>query len=259
MRWLLTVAALACSTLASAEAPRSIKVTAMSEIKVPPDEVVLQLAVHTRDKQLVAAKRENDKIAAAILSLATKHEVPAADVKVTNLDVSPYYGEYGVRQPTPLAYDFTRSIEFRLAEFKKIEPLLSAAFDAGLSHVTGLQFRVSNQRHHQFEARKLAIAHAKEKAEHLTKLTGMKLGLPIRIEEDVEDNWDAGGFGGMMGGSMVSTQPKLDADEQASSQSVITFVALQQVAKDDDHAAMLAAPGQIVISARVTVEFEMSK
>ncbi|MCA9233449.1 MAG: SIMPL domain-containing protein [Planctomycetales bacterium] len=58
-----------------------------------------------------------------------------------------------------------------------MELLPSAAFDAGLSHVTGLQFRVSNQRHHQFEARKLAIAHAKEKAEHLAKLIGTPRGL----------------------------------------------------------------------------------
>ena len=84
------------------------------------------------------------------------------------------------------------------------------------------------------------------------------LGLPIRIEEDVEDNWDAGGFGGAIGalrvpdqpGSIVSAQPKRDFNEQASSQAAITFVALQQAAKDDDHAALLAAPGQIVISAR---------
>ncbi len=62
-----------------------------------------------------------------------------------------------------------------------------------------LHFRVSNQREHQFAARKQAVTYAREKAEHLTELTGMQLGSPIRIEEDVEHNWDAGGFGGSVG------------------------------------------------------------
>jgi uncharacterized protein YggE len=253
MRLLLALAVIVYSTVVTAEDQRSIKVTAMSEIKVAPDEVVLQLAVYTRDKQLLTAKRDNDKIAAAVLSLATTHAIPVADIKVTDLDVSPDYGDYGQRQPTPVAYDFTRSIEVRLTEFPKIEPFLSDAFDAGLSHVTRLQFRVSNQRQHQFEARRLAVTYAKEKAEHLTQLTGMKLGSPIRIEEDVEDNWDAGGFGGAIG----AFRPENKADSIASNQPQFTFVALQQAGENETDA--LTAPGQIVITAHVTIEFEMSK
>jgi uncharacterized protein YggE len=126
MRLFIAFATIACSTIGYAEEQRSIKVTAKSEIKVAPDEVVLQLAVHTRDKNLLTAKRDNDKIAAAVISLATTHGIPAADVKVTDLDVSPDYGDYGRKQSTPVAYDFNRSIEVRVVEFKKIEPFLSA-------------------------------------------------------------------------------------------------------------------------------------
>ena len=47
---------LICPGVLAAET-RSIKVTAKSEIKVAPNEVVLELAVHTRDKVLLNAKR----------------------------------------------------------------------------------------------------------------------------------------------------------------------------------------------------------
>jgi uncharacterized protein YggE len=248
-----TLLAFAYTVVFGAE-ERSIKVTAKSEVKVAPDEVVLELAVHTQDKQLLAAKRENDKIAAAVLELASTHEIPAADVKVTNLDVAPNYGDYGRRQSEPVAYDFTRSIEVRLTDFKKIEPFLSDAFDAGLSHVTRLQFRVRNQREHQFDARKLAVTYAREKAEHLTQLTGMKLGSPIHIEEDVEHNWDAGGFGGAIGANF----PQIQENRIASGKSPFTFVDFHQVA-DKEAIDKLTAPGQIIITAHVTVEFEMSK
>ena len=254
MRLFLALVVMFYSTVVFAEEMRSIKVTAKSEIKVAPDEVVLQLAVHTRHLQLLTAKRENDKIAAAVLSLTKTHAIPAADVMVTDLDVSPDYGSYGRRKPVLIAYDFTRSIEVRLTDFKKIEPFLSDAFDTGLSHVTSLQYRVSNQRQHQFNARKLAVTYAKEKAEHLTRLTGMKLGSPIRIEEDVEENWNAGGFGG---GGIGAIRLEKKADGIASTKPQFTLVSFQKAAEDKTDA--LFAPGQIIIEANVTIEFEMSK
>jgi uncharacterized protein YggE len=255
MRWLVFTLLALANTIAFGAEERSINVTAKSEVKVAPDEVVLELAVHTQDKQLLVAKRANDKIASAVLELTATHSIPAADVMVTDLDVAPDYGRYGERQGEPVAYDFSRSINVRLTDFKKIEPYLSDAFEAGLSHVTRLQFRVSNQREHQFEARKLAVTYAREKAEHLTQLTGMKLGSPIRIEEAVEHNWNAGGFGG---GGLGASLPRSRGDKIASRKPQFTFVNLQQAAAQEA-TDKLIAPGQIIITAHVTVEFEMSK
>jgi uncharacterized protein YggE len=252
--FIFTLLALGSTALFAAE-QRSIKVTAKSEIKAAPNEVVLQLAVHTQDKQLLVAKRDNDKIASAVLELASTHSISAADVKVTDLDVAPDYDRYGGRRTEPIAYHFTRSIEVRLTEFKKIDPFLADAFQAGLSHVTRLHFRVSNQQQHQFEARKLAVSYAREKAEHLTQLTGMKLGSPLRIEEYVERNWDAGGFGG---GGFGASLPRSQGDRIALRKPRITFANFQQAA-DQETADKLIAPGQIIITAEVTVEFEMSK
>lgn len=254
MRVLLAFCVIFCSAVAVAEEKRSIKVSAMSEIKVVPDEVVLALEIRTRDKQLLVSKINNDKTTANVLSLAEAHSIPADDMKVTNLDLRPDFGEYGRRQIAAIAYDFTRSVEVRLTDFEKIEPFLSDAIHAGVSEVSSMHFRVGNQRKHQLEARKLAVEYAKEKAEHLTELTGMKLGTPIRIEEDVEENSDAGGMAGMGGMSSVIRVPE-KVDGLASKQGTATFVSFQE-AKDEEREE-LNAPGQIIIRANVTIEFEM--
>lgn len=238
---------------AIAEDLRSIKVTAMSEVKVAPDEVILQLDVNTRDVELMSAKEANDKIAAAIFALSPKYSIPENDVKLIGLDVSPDYGKFSRKLNAAAAYDYTRSIEVRLTDFGKIEPFLADAFAAGLSQVSGLQFRVSNQRHHQFEARKLAVTYAREKADHLTELTGMTLGMPIRIEEDVEYNWEASGFGGAIG----ELESRDKAGEIVSKQPSLTFVSFQK--EPEKNLEVLSAPGQIIISAQVTIEYEMSK
>lgn len=256
----VVLAFLPFASLAAAEEMRSIRVSAQSEIKVPPDEVFLYLAVETRDEKLLAAKRDNDFIAAALFDLMPKHAIRAEDVQLTDVDVSPDYGGRGFRESRPIAYEFKRSIEVRMTDFSKIEPLLADAFEAGLTHINGIHFRVSNQMKQQFEARRQAVEIAREKALHLTELTGMTLGSPIRIEEDIEHNWDTGGAG------MMARKPSVDEqdDRPRLPEPKIRFVSQRNEAEAPTEAAgagwqhdALVAPGQIRIQARVTVEFQM--
>ena len=238
---------------------RTINVSAKSEIKVEPDEVLLNLAIHTRDKHLSIAKRDNDEISSKVIPLATSYSIAAKNVKITGLNIRPDYGDYDNRSVTPIAFEFIRSVEIRLTDFKNIEPFLSDAIEAGITNVSRLHFRVSNQREHQFKARKLAMIYAREKAEHLTELANMKLGFPIHIKEDIEYNWNAGGFGGAMGAAATLPQnPSQKAYEKIGPyKQGLMFVALQKD-KKNNKAKLLVAPGQIKISAEVMVEFEMS-
>ena len=185
-RLLLCFSLLTCS-LAHAADSRSIEVTAQSSVKVVPDEVRLGLAVDITAETLLEAKQKNDTISAAIIALAPKFKVLPPDVEVTNMHVPPNYrssSSFGREAGgTPISYDFKRSVEMRLTDFDQLEPLRTLAFQAGLTNVAYLQFRVSNQREHQFKVREQAVHFAKEKVEHLVSLTKMKLGSPITIPE----------------------------------------------------------------------------
>lgn len=236
-----------------AEEQRFITVTAAGEVHVTPDEVVLELDVRTREKKLLEAKRKNDAVSHSLLKLLSDHQIPRASIKLDDLDVSPYFGEYGERQETPVAYDYSRSILVRLTEFDKIEPLLSDAFDAGITHVSRMQFRVSSQRKHQFEARRLAVANAREKAEHLTELAGMKLGTALQIEEHIEYNEAAADFFATAG---VGDAPRPVAKSVIPNRgSEYTFVV--QHGDVNAESSQLNTPGQIAISAEVKIKFEM--
>lgn len=255
--WLAVLILLSCSIVEAAEQP-SITVSAKSEIQVVPDEVVLYLSAHTRDKHLSIAKRDNDEITTAVMQVFPRYMIPAEDVKLTDLKVDPDYGQYDNRSETPLAYEFVRSIRVRLTNFKYIEPLISDVIEAGLNDVSRLHFRVSNQRKYQFEARKLAMTYAREKAVHLTELTNMKLGSPLRIEEGIESNWNAVGFGGAMV-KMEQLQPQPDQKPAQPVEPKLMLVKLQkEKGKDEKTLQILSSPGQITISAEVTVEFAMS-
>lgn len=242
-----------CSVLV-AEEQRTITVTAAGEVKVTPDVVLLGLDVRTREASLLEAKRGNDAVSRSLLKLLGDHSVPRSSIKVDDLDVSPYYGEFGERQETPVSYNYKRAISVRLTDFDKIEPILSDAFDAGLTNVSRMQFRVSSQRKHQFEARRLAVAHAKEKAGHLTELAGMKLGAALQIEEHVEYNEAAADF--FM--SAASHDVNRSVAERVSPNERAEYTLVVQ--RDDTNAEPLGlnTPGQVSISAEVKIKFEMS-
>ena len=70
----------------------------------------------------------------------------------------------------------------------------------GANTVSGILFRTTKHREHQFEAHQLAVAYAREKAGHLAELNGLALGKAITIEEEVEGDIHTRGFGGGMGG-----------------------------------------------------------
>ncbi len=264
---LLTIVALPLPA-ADAEETRSIKVSARSEIKVVPDEVVLDLAVHHRHADLLLGKRNNDDVVAAVLELAKQYKIPAKDVQLSSLwvdaDYGSRYGSRSERTTKPIAYDIVRGIEVKLVDFSKIESFLYDAFKAGMNDVRGIEFRISSQREYQFKARKLAVTFAREKAEHLTELTGMKLGMPIHIDEGVE--WTRGGsaFGGFGGSSFEARhEAPSESDESPSrpnrvdQRRDVVLTAFQGEENKPVHKSF-SAPGQIIVSATVTIEFEIS-
>lgn len=228
----------------SGEAKRTIRVTARSEIQVDPDEVELVVTVETLDAEILRSKALNDTITRNVMQLAKKHELPDETIKTTRFDLGPKLERTSRRL---LGYELTRTIEVRFRDFAKVETILQDVLDAGVTRIESLRFVVSNQRKHQFRARELAVTYAREKADHLSRLNGLAVGKPIRIEEDVEFSPDAGGFGGGFFGA------GLDENQRPRQKPVVQHVAF----RPQDDQERLIAPGQVTLQANVTIEFEL--
>ena len=209
------------------------------------------------------AKKANDELALKVFAIAKKHGLLSSDVSVFDMDVSPVYkkntSEDEGQLKTPIAFRYLRSMQVRLVNFETIEPFLVDCYKVGLEDLSGLSFRLSNQRDHQFRARELAVTYCKEKADHLTELTGMKVGRPISIQESVERNWEAGGFGGggVFGASAMNGKESAP-DKPLRFYEAGKYVYVSVNSLDDIQDLDLVAPGMIEINAKVTVIYEMS-
>jgi uncharacterized protein len=237
-----------------AEPPaRTIKVSAASQIDVVPDEVVLSLSVNAEDKKdLLLAKSENDKRTRQILNALRNRHIEEKYIQIDCLEIEPRYAK---DTEELRAFAATRGIDITLRDFDLLEPVLADALQAGANRVRGILFRTTKHRQQQFEARRLAVVYAKEKAGHLAELNGLALGKAIAIEESTEGNIHT------PVSASVAPLPEANA----------TSVQMHLVSARDDEAEKknapsagsgaltTIAPGVITISATVTITFELTE
>jgi uncharacterized protein YggE len=240
-------------------------------LRVVPDEAVISFSIETdNQKDLIVAKTENDAITSAVIKHVKSRDVKPEAFKVTDFSMGPRYGDHR----TFLGYYVTRSFEIRTPDFGSIDPLIAGIVKAGgdAIAVDELHLQVRDQRAQQVETRRLAVEYARTKAAHLAELNQMQLGEAIEILEDVEYNYDAGGFGGFGGGfSGVHWQAEGANDTLAASpapsrpaDATIQFISTQIADKSDqakdakpEETDLLLSPGQVSLNATVKIKFEL--
>ena len=226
----------------SSQEPRRITVTGEAQVRVVPDEVILTLGVETWDKNLNVAKNRNDEIVKRVLKLAGQYGIEPEHVQTDFLGVEPRYRDGYYEERDFIGYFVHKTIVITLRDLSRFEDLLSAALQAGVNYVHGIDFRTTELRQHRDQARALAIKAAKEKAVALSGELGQQVGDPLTIQEEQSGWWSSYGawWGTRWGTSMT-----------------------QNVIQEAGGASALAdssvAPGQIDVTARVTVSFELTQ
>ncbi len=214
-----------------------VNVTGDAEIKVAPDEVVLILGVQTSDKNMQVAKNENDARVKRVIDMTRNLGIDPKYVQTEQIRIDPRY------DGNPTKYNFIgyfiyKTIVITLKDVDKFDSVYTAALDSGATHVQGIQFRTTELRKYRDQARALAIKAAQEKATALAGELGQKIGQPQSINEQYS-GWSSG-YSTWWGGSMMQAQNVMQNASGGQPSDEGTF-----------------APGQISVTARVSVSFAL--
>ncbi len=222
----------------TAAAPRPITTTGEAEIKVAPDEVGLILGVETWDKDLKKAKQQNDDRIKRVIAVTKNYAIDPKYVQTEQMEVEPRYRSGDYTESDFIGFFVRKTIVITLKDISKFEDLYTAVLEAGANHVYGVQFRTTELRKYRDQARSLAIKAAQEKAGALSGELGLKVGRPQSIQENYSGwySWYSARWGG---GPMM--------------QNVVQNAGGSSAPLEDG----TVAPGQISVSARVTVTFDM--
>jgi hypothetical protein len=205
-----------------------ITVSGEAAVKVTPDEVVFRLEVENVDKDLIAAKNLNDERVKGVLALARNYQIDQQDIRTDYISIQPKYDfEDDDKKRTFVGYEVSKTVVIVLKDFSRFDSLLSDVVKLGVTRVSDVSFRTSQIRKHKDQARALAIKAAREKALAMAQEIGQTIGKAYSIQEEgAVNNYFARNATTVISGSYSDSESSI-------------------------------APGQISVTARVVVSFEL--
>jgi uncharacterized protein YggE len=188
-----------------------ITVTGQAEVMAVPDEVVFNLNATTVDKNLLTAQQKTDQVVRNVLELARKYQIPATQVQTGYINLQERFSdEAATRQPRVfVGYAVSKSIAIILRDVSKAESLLSEVFRTGITRISSVDFRTTQNRKLKDQARLLAVKAAHEKARAIAGEIGQSIGKAYSITE-VEQRpagYSSNVIDGFVSGGSFSEEP----------------------------------------------------
>jgi hypothetical protein len=219
---------------------RTITVIGDAEVRAAPNEVILNLGVEAIDKSLSTAKQQNDEVVQRVLKLARENGLESKYAQTDYLSVEPVYQhEFQHDKKEFIGYRVRKSVVLTIRDVSKVESILTQALQGGATHVHGIEFQSTELKRHRAEARALAVKAALAKAQALASELNESIGEPIRIHEE-EGRWRPWNISWWGHRGMMEMGVSQNSAEGGTSDLESTI-----------------APGQLSITAKVTVEFAL--
>lgn len=226
----LGLIALSTTTAATAgEAPGMVATSGEGRVEVAPDIAWLSFGVSARRPTVEAARDAVAEIVAAVIALARDTGLGDKDIATAAVSVSPEFDwDPKTRERRMLGYVVSRDIQLRLEDLSRLGELTEDALGAGVTDAAPARFDTTRRTEIEHEALTAAARDARARAEVLAAALGASLGSPVRISAS-----------GLMPPPMPAARGEMlmAADAQSGPQTYET--------------------GRIVVTARVTAEFQL--
>ncbi|MFD2828397.1 SIMPL domain-containing protein [Leeuwenhoekiella polynyae] len=223
MKSILILAITAMSTMAHAQQIQpTVSVTGEGKVIAVPDEVTIRMGVQTEGKDAKTVKSENDASVDKVLDYLLKMNISQNQVQTEYVNLNKNY-DYNTKTYNYIA---SQTISVKLKDLSKYDNIMSGLVSSGINTINGVDFSSSKMEAYEAEARKKAVANAKEKAKEYAGVLGQNIGKALLIAEQ--------------GTSSPQPQPmyKMAMAEMDSTQRTL-------------------APGELTITSKIQVSFEL--
>jgi len=167
----------------SPEKPNTIQVTGIGKVVAVPDIAKVTLGTEATEKDVATAQNKVTKdINKLIEELKDEFDIDEKDIKTVNYNIHQDYDwDDGTR--VLRGYRVSQNVEVKIRETDTAGQVVALAGEIGLKTVSGLQFTIDDPEEYRQEAREIAMGNAKEKAEELADIAGVKLGKIVSFSE----------------------------------------------------------------------------
>lgn len=164
----------------------TFNVTGEGKVEVSPDIAVVNAGVTASGASVKIVQEEINskinKISASIKELG----VSESDIKTTNYNIYPNY-DYRETTQKITGYNASTNLQIKARNIDRVNEVIDAATTNGANQVSGVTFEVDDKSKALDEARKLAVADARKKAEQAASTAGFSLGRVINYNESTSE------------------------------------------------------------------------
>lgn len=234
---------------------RKIFVNGSAEIHITPDIIKFNVYVETWNKNKNEARDANRKAVNKVIEVAKKYGVEDKYLSTVYNTITKTYKpkrKKGV-EPEVKGYNACYSLEIELRNAQVIDSLKYDMLQAGATSFSSLDLLTSEPRKHYNEARVQAVKAAKEKADEMVAVIGMKVGKAIEITETTNNNSNS-----YYSNSSIYSNTIIDSGNlnkiNFSSKNTID----EDEEEDDENEDLnITQIGKIVLKASVSITFEI--
>ncbi|MEP7360626.1 MAG: SIMPL domain-containing protein [Chloroflexota bacterium] len=188
-------------------AEHTISVSGSGKVVLAPDVADVSLGVTVQRDKASAARDEAGRIMAAVVAALHGLGIADADIKTTQLYVSPMYN-YGSSQQIS-GYQMSNIVSVHVRDLTKLADVIDQSVSAGATDVQGVTFDVSDRAAAEQSARTAAVKDARAHADTLAAAAGVTITGVQSISENASTPWPwpGIGFAGDAAGAPTPIQP----------------------------------------------------
>lgn len=163
--------------------PAAIEVTGSGEASVAPDLAVITLGVTVQAPTAGEAMRQNATRQRAVIVTLNRNGVAARDIQTSNLSLNPVQNYPEGQPPVITGYNAGNMVTVRIRDLPQLGPILDALVGAGANEIQGVTFSREDADEVEAEARRNAVANARDRAEVIAEAAGQRLGRLISLSD----------------------------------------------------------------------------
>jgi uncharacterized protein len=164
--------------------PVGVSVEGQGVVTAVPDTARISVGVSVVRRDLPAARAEAARLATAAIAAVEACGIDKQDIRTTRLTISAHRDWSGKSAPATITgYEVSNQVRVTVRDLERTGDVLDAVVAAGANDVSGPEFFIDRPEALQDEARRLAIADARRRAETLADAAGTALGPVLAIAE----------------------------------------------------------------------------
>ncbi len=182
----------------TATTTNTVSFSGEGKVSAKPDIAMISASVLTQAAASQTAQKDNTTKSNAVTAFLKKQGIADADIQTSGYNIYPQYGNprpcpassSGIMIPCQAgqtqitSYQVSQSFSIKVRDLNAIGTILAGLVTAGANQVSNLGLQIENPDAIQAQARQLAIADAKKKAQALQSEVGISLGRIVNFSDN---------------------------------------------------------------------------